>query len=79
MRFRLLTDSTLGILLVVLMAGLSARPSCAQTGLGLDTQAWLRYAPLDARAVKGYQTLPPASVLLGKSPVLETAQRELGF
>jgi alpha-glucuronidase len=78
MRFRLLTGSTLAIVLVALGAFFSVRPLCAQTGLALDREAWLRYARLDSRAAKRYEPLPATSILLRKSPVLENAQRELG-
>ncbi|HEY4904271.1 MAG TPA: alpha-glucuronidase family glycosyl hydrolase [Candidatus Sulfotelmatobacter sp.] len=39
--------------------------------------AWLRYAPLDAKAVAPYQSLPAATVVLGDSEVFTTAQKEL--
>jgi alpha-glucuronidase len=78
MRFRLLTGSTLGIVLVALIACPFVRPSCAETGPALDREAWLRYARLDARAAEKYETLPATSILFRKSPVLENAQRELG-
>ena len=49
----------------------------AQADASLDTQAWLRYAPLDSKSAKNYSAVPETSVLLGKSVVLETAQQEL--
>src|SRR3974390_3426765 len=49
----------------------------AQAGSALDREAWLRYARLDAQAAKSYERLPSTSVLLGKSLILEKAQREL--
>jgi len=39
--------------------------------------AWLRYAPLDAQAVRQYSALPAVVVKLGDSPVLDSAQAEL--
>ena len=78
MGFSVPTGSTLRILLVALLACFLSRPSGAQAGLALDTEAWLRYARLEARAAETYRTLPATSVLLGKSPILENAQRELG-
>ena len=45
----------------------------AETG----AEAWLRYAALDAKAVKTYQGLPSGVVVLGDSPVLKSAQGEL--
>ncbi len=39
--------------------------------------AWLRFARLDARAARMYETLPASVVVLGDSVVLQTAQREL--
>jgi alpha-glucuronidase len=78
MGFSVLTGSTLRILLVALLACFLSRPACAQAGLALDTEAWLRYARLEARAAQTYRTLPATAVLLGNSPILENAQRELG-
>src|SRR5215472_6317569 len=78
MRFHLLPDSTPAILLISFIAFLFAGPACGQTGLALDTEAWLREARLDAGAAKTYQSLPATAVVLGKSPVLENAERELG-
>lgn len=49
----------------------------AQTVAALDREAWLRYAPLDAKAARAYDKLPANSVVLGRSVVLESAQREL--
>ena len=49
----------------------------AQAGSALDREAWLRYARLDATASKAYEKLPATFVLLGKSVVLDNAQRQL--
>jgi alpha-glucuronidase len=49
----------------------------AQPGTALDLDAWLRYARLDAKGSKVYEHLPTTSVVVGQSPVLNNAQREL--
>jgi len=49
----------------------------AQARPTVEAAAWLRYAALDSKAAMKYQNLPAVSVLLGKSPILETAQQEL--
>jgi alpha-glucuronidase len=52
----------------------------ALAGLHAETgaDAWLRYAPLEGAAAHRYLvSLPPAVVVLGDSPVQQTAQREL--
>lgn len=48
-------------------------PVAAETG----AEAWLRYSALSPQAVKAYRRLPHKTLLLGESPVLRTAQREL--
>ena len=70
----------MGELLYALFIALSfVLPACAlgQAGSAIDSEAWLRYPRLDATASKAYEKLPATSVLLGKSGVLDTAQREL--
>ena len=67
----------LRIVLAELILFLFAMPVFAQATAGSETAAWLRYAALDSKAVSSYETLPTVSVLLGRSPVLQTAQREL--
>ena len=57
---------------VLLLAGAHCQPSRAETGY----EGWLRYAPLDATESQKYDALPAAAVLLGNSPVLESAQAE---
>jgi alpha-glucuronidase len=52
---------------------MQASPLLAESG----HDAWLRYARLDARAARMYETLPPSVVVLGNSGVLGTAQSEL--
>jgi len=69
--YRLFTVSLL-ILLIIL-------PACAsgQAGTPRDTDAWLRYAPLDSEAATNYKRLPENLVVVGRSSILENAQREL--
>ncbi len=76
MRFRFCRSTILRIL-TTLICFLFAMPLFAQAGPAVETAAWLRYAPLDSKAAMNYEKLPAASVLLGKSPILETAQQEL--
>jgi alpha-glucuronidase len=64
-------------LFTALISFLCAVPLFAQAGPAVETAAWLRYAPLDSKAAIHYEKLPIISVLLGKSPILETAQQEL--
>ncbi len=78
MRFRF-CRSTIPRIPATLICFLFAVPLCAQAGPAVETTAWLRYAPLDSKAAMNYENLPAASVLLGKSPVLENAQRELAI
>ncbi len=49
------------------------RPVDAETG----AEAWLRYSRLDPKKIKTYSHLPDSIVVLGKSPLLETARQEL--
>ena len=49
----------------------------AQAATSPDTDAWLRYAQLDGDKIKSYAHLPTNIVVLGKSPVFESAQQEL--
>jgi alpha-glucuronidase len=77
MGFRFCRFNILRIVLAELILLLSAMPQFAQVGPTSETAAWLRYAPLDSKTVSNYQTLPGVSVLLGKSPILQTAQQEL--
>src|SRR6267143_43093 len=41
------------------------------------SDAWLRFARLDAPAAQMYEALPATLVVLGESTILETAQREI--
>lgn len=49
--------------------------TCARAETGAD--AWLRYARLDEQAAQKYSALPPNLVVLGNSPVLDSAKAEL--
>jgi alpha-glucuronidase len=75
MRFR--CRSTILRVLTTLISFLFAVPLSAHAGPAIETAAWLRYAPLDSTTAKTYDGLPSGSVVLGKSPVLATAQQEL--
>lgn len=77
MRYRFCSSTVL--LLVALISFLFTTPVFAQAGPPIETAAWLRYAPLDSKAAMNYEKLPGASVLFGKSPVLESARRELAI
>jgi alpha-glucuronidase len=65
---KILTTILLGSIFTAL-----ASPVPAETG----AEAWLRYAPLDAKTQKTYEHLPSQVVILGDSLVLKSAQREL--
>jgi alpha-glucuronidase len=54
---------------------LAFMPNCAYAETGAD--AWLRYAPLDKSAPQNYTSLPASVVVLGESPVLNSARAEL--
>jgi alpha-glucuronidase len=69
-RFLLLTVAVCGALLVL---GFGARCARAETG----AEGWLRYAPLDKTAAQKYAGLPTRLVVVGESPVLESAKGEL--
>jgi alpha-glucuronidase len=62
---------------VYLLSAILAPRGFAQTGVALDRDAWLHYARLDPKGARAYGRLPSTSVLLTRSAVLETAQREL--
>jgi alpha-glucuronidase len=49
--------------------------SCARAETGGD--AWLRYAPPEKRAAQKYSALPASVVVIGDSPVLDSAKAEL--
>src|SRR5271155_3288335 len=67
--------STLRVVFVLLLvyAFGGSTPAKAEDG----SAAWLRYAPLDGEAARAYASLPAATVLLGNTLVLTTAQSEL--
>ncbi|MGC1415047.1 MAG: alpha-glucuronidase family glycosyl hydrolase [Candidatus Acidiferrum sp.] len=56
-----------------LLLAFAAQCAHAETG----AEAWLRYAPVDARAAQKYANLPASVVTLGGSPVLASAKNEL--
>jgi len=58
---------------VALLCGLGARCVRAETG----ADAWLRYAPLDTSVAQKFSALPESVVVLGDSPVLDSAKAEL--
>jgi alpha-glucuronidase len=49
----------------------------ARTSAENETNAWLRYAPLDAASARRYRQLPSRVELLHDSPVLHSAEEEL--
>jgi alpha-glucuronidase len=51
----------------------TALPACAETG----AEAWLRNAPLEAKAAENYKSVPSQVVVLGDSLVMKSAQQEL--
>ncbi len=55
------------------VASLGAIPLLAETG----AEAWLRYARLDDRTARKYESLPSTLVNLGDSALLRSAQEEL--
>src|SRR5215472_11325546 len=55
------------------LAFLQTTPSLAETG----AEAWLRYARLDDRAARKYESLPATVVTLGQSAILRSSQEEL--
>ncbi|HYM76777.1 MAG TPA: alpha-glucuronidase family glycosyl hydrolase [Candidatus Dormibacteraeota bacterium] len=71
MRSHLVLSRTL---ILALLAACTIRIS-AQSAV--ETDAWLRYAPLDTQAAKRYPPLPDQVVVLGDTAVLKTAQQEL--
>jgi alpha-glucuronidase len=57
----------------LLLPAFVAKDSRAETG----AEAWLRYAPLGKSAAQKYSVLPASVVVLGDSPVLNSARVEL--
>ena len=58
---------------VLVFAAFGGSRAHAETG----ADAWLRYAALDKQAAQAYSNLPASIVVLGESPVLESAKAEL--
>ena len=58
------------------IAGRTAGQNAVPSGT-IETEAWLRYAPLDPKVINNYSDLPTNIVVLGDSPVLESARQEL--
>jgi alpha-glucuronidase len=54
---------------------LACGANCARAETGAE--AWLRYAPLEKQAARKYAALPARVLVLGDSPVLESAKDEL--
>jgi alpha-glucuronidase len=65
--------SYLGVCGVALFLALGGTCARAETG----AEAWLRYAPLDKSAAQKYAALPASVAVLGDSPLLDSAKREL--
>src|SRR5579864_542206 len=65
----------LGRFLALILVSVATLPTivAAETG----AEAWLRYAAVDPQTAKIYQKSPEKIVLLGDSPVLQNARREL--
>ena len=57
----------------LLLLAFGTKDARAETG----AEAWLRYAPLEKLAAQMYSDLPATVVVLGDSPVLNSAKREL--
>lgn len=57
----------------LLFLGLGANCACPETGAA----AWLRYAPLDKQVALNYAALPASVVVIGDSPILNSAKSEL--
>jgi len=57
----------------LLLVAFGANCACAETG----GDAWLRYAPLEKSAAQKYSALPASVVVIGDSPVLDSAKAEL--
>jgi alpha-glucuronidase len=72
MRIRSVISCALPVTVAALLCALCfAIPSHAT-----DTDAWLRYTPLDAATARQYDRLPSRIVILGNSVVLKSAQQE---
>ena len=60
-------------ILWVIISLLQIQIVVAETG----QEAWLRYAPLKETARAKYTSLPASVVVLGNSPILDNAQKEI--
>jgi len=69
---RILTLLVITLSLAGTIAGQTAGESAT-----IETAAWLRYLRLDSKTRNRYAHLPANIVVLGKSPVLETAEQEV--
>jgi alpha-glucuronidase len=64
----------------IFLAALVCVVSFAQVArAATDADAWLRYTALDPKTAKQYEHLPSKVVVLGESPVLQNAAKELTF
>ncbi len=63
------------LIVAVVYVGVGQTASRAETG----AEAWLRYAALPPDVAKTYASLPGAAFVTSQSPVLRSAQRELGL
>ena len=63
----------LAFCLALILLVIGAHRTSAETG----AEAWLRYAALDRQAAQKYSALPASVVVLGDSPVLDSAKTEL--
>ena len=67
-------------ILIVFVVALTVAKMAAQQSVGsgtIETEAWLSYARLDPKVISTYSLSPTNIVVLGKSPVLESAKDEL--
>jgi alpha-glucuronidase len=68
-------------ILMLLVAALAiARTATGQNAVpfaSMETEAWLSYGRLDPKAINNYSHLPTSIVVLGSSPVLESARQEM--
>src|SRR5579871_4012675 len=70
-----LSVSRIVSLAMLVCAGVLLQSASAETG----SEAWLRYAKLDPRAAKAYESLPNKIFVRGNSAVINTARQELSL
>jgi alpha-glucuronidase len=73
-------DIRSGLVRVMLSCAAVAVAYCAlptRVAAEIETEAWLRHAPLEQKTAKNYERLPSQVVALGDSDVLKSAQDEL--